>query len=121
MAVVSDLRHITNASLPYLLSVPKGNKPIHGFPVLCFLHGYDESEPHAIKKALTKHGPLNPNNPARVKEEFIIIAPQMPQAGDLWHRFPDAVQSIVTKVQTDESGDKNKTYLTGIGIYKNTL
>ena len=81
---MSDLKHITNSTLPYLLSVPSGSKPVEGWPLLCFLHGYDEAADRgAIKEAVTKHGPLHPDNPPRVLNEFIVVAPQMPIAGKI--------------------------------------
>lgn len=87
----TEILHITSAALPYLLSVPSaaGQGP---WPVLTFLHGLDEAAPCPIREAVTRHGPLNAKNPARIRDEFIVVAPQMPRGGDLWHRFSDTVK-----------------------------
>jgi len=111
-----DIQLIESAALPYLLSVPEGLPPTEGWPVLCFLHGYDEGAPMPIHKALTVHGPLNPGNPEQVRETFIVVAPQMPSKGDRWHRFIDEVGSIVVDVQKSYYGDRRRTYLTGFSF-----
>uniref|UniRef100_A0AC35GNL5 Phospholipase/carboxylesterase/thioesterase domain-containing protein n=1 Tax=Panagrolaimus sp. PS1159 TaxID=55785 RepID=A0AC35GNL5_9BILA len=116
MKSLPEIQHISSAALPYLLSVPLNNKPANGFPLICFLHGYDEAEPHNIFEALTKHGPLNPKNPPRVKQDFIIVAPQMPRAGDLWRQFSNQVYEIAENVQKDYNGDINRTYFTGFSF-----
>lgn len=102
--------------LRYLLSVPPGAAEGERRPVLCFLHGYDEAVPLDIRQALTRHGPLKPGSASRAMREFIVIAPQLPQAGDIWHRYSDAVLQIVTEVQTMCHGDAEQTYLTGFSF-----
>ncbi|KAH7726047.1 hypothetical protein AAVH_06490 [Aphelenchoides avenae] len=111
-----DLQHIKNAALPYLLSVPSGTRPDGGFPVLCFLHGYDEAAPCPIQEGVTRHGPLNPKNPARIREEFIVFAPQLPVAGDRWFRFAGQVKEVAKHVQTEHGGDPTRIYLTGFSF-----
>ncbi|TWI57489.1 hypothetical protein IQ22_00706 [Pseudomonas duriflava] len=111
-----ELRLIDSAALPYLLSVPDGTPPESGWPVLCFLHGYDEAAPMPIHKALTLHGPLNPGNPERVQETFIIVAPQMPVAGDRWYRFAGAVKEVVLSSVDSHHGDRHRLYLTGFSF-----
>jgi hypothetical protein len=98
------------APLRYLLSVPSAPGP---HPVLCFLHGYDEAAPMDIRRALTLHGPLHPGNPPL---DFIVVAPQLPRAGDVWHRFADDVRDIVSAVQAHHGGDPARTYLTGFSF-----
>jgi len=83
------------------------------YPVLCFLHGYGEAAPRPIYEALTLHGPLRPGNSPRVTERFIIVVPQLPEAGDNWHMKSGVVRQIVTTVQTEFHGNPNQTYLTG--------
>jgi predicted peptidase len=103
--------------LRYLLalpSAPKSQKAL--WPVLCFLHGYDEGAPMKIEDALTRHGPLRRGNPVRAINNFIVIAPQLPVRGDIWHRNADAVQQIVHDVQKRHGGDPRRTYLTGFSF-----
>jgi predicted peptidase len=113
---LTDVQLIESATLPYLLSVPEGEPPADGWPVLCFLHGYDEGAPMPIRKALTIHGPLNPGNPEQVRQTFIVLAPQMPSKGDRWYRFAEAVRDIVAQVQKHHDGDRTRTYLTGFSF-----
>lgn len=87
-ARMSQIRYVKHSILPYLLSVPTGTVPAEGWPLICFLHGYDEAADSApIRDALTKHGPLNPSNPQRVLDQFIVVAPQMPVAGEVLVRM----------------------------------
>jgi predicted peptidase len=109
-----QIRHITTWTLPYLLSVPSGSPPTSGWPTICFLHGYGEAADRLpIDDALTRHGPLKSCNPKRVIDDFIIIAPQLPIAGDNWHKFPEVVKHIVSSVRKEFNGDSHRTYLTG--------
>ena len=103
---------IEGARLRYLLSVPAAPGP---HPVLCFLHGYDEAAPMDIRRALTMHGPLHAGNPAAAGE-FVIVAPQLPSAGDVWHRFADDVARIVDEVRDRHGGDVRRSYLTGFSF-----
>uniref|UniRef100_A0AC34GSP2 Phospholipase/carboxylesterase/thioesterase domain-containing protein n=1 Tax=Panagrolaimus sp. ES5 TaxID=591445 RepID=A0AC34GSP2_9BILA len=113
---MSDIHHVTSEALSYLLSKPRGNAPAKGFPILVFLHGWQEAAPKPIQEAMIKFGPLDIDNPPHVKEQFIIVAPQMPIKGDYWDRFSDTVKAIAIKVQNEENGDKNRTYLTGFSF-----
>lgn len=85
-------------------------------PVLCFLHGYGEAAPMAIREALTLHGPLQSGNSQRVTERFIIVAPQLPTAGNNWNTESAAIRQIVTAVQTEFRGNPDRTYLTGFSF-----
>uniref|UniRef100_A0A914RAS8 Phospholipase/carboxylesterase/thioesterase domain-containing protein n=1 Tax=Panagrolaimus davidi TaxID=227884 RepID=A0A914RAS8_9BILA len=111
-----QLQHITSGPLPYLLSMPLKNENANKIPILCFLHGKDEAQPMKILKALTLHGPLRPENLDRLKDNFIIIAPQTPKAGDLWYKFSKHVHEIVQNVQNQCNGDVKRTYLTGFSF-----
>jgi pimeloyl-ACP methyl ester carboxylesterase len=84
--------------------------------LLCFLHGYAEAAPMDIREALTLHGPLNPANPQRVTETFIVIAPQLPFPGDRWFRYADEVMAIAEAVREREGGDATRTYLSGFSF-----
>lgn len=109
-----ELRRVDTAALPYLLAVPAGaeDRPL---PVLCFLHGYDEGAPAPIDRALTRHGPLR-DGAAAAAREFIVVAPQLPIRGDLWHRHASAVERIVREASDRHGGDPGRTYLTGFSF-----
>ena len=100
--------------LPYLLGVPFVRAAAH--PVLCFLHGHDEGPPTPIEEALTRHGPFRPGNPKSSLGQFIVIAPQMPERGDLWRRYAEDVRRTVLQVQKQYGGDPQRTYLTGFSF-----
>lgn len=104
--------------LRYLLSLPQGKsgKPL---PVLCFLHGYGEAAPRDIRRALTLHGPLRASSSPRVREEFIVVAPQLLIGGDLWSRYADVLRQIVSEVRSDHGGDAQRLYLTGFSFGAN--
>lgn len=84
-------------------------------PLLCFLHGYDEAAPVPPKVALTRHGPLSSSAAKVAAEQFILIAPQLPFAGDVWHRFADEVQAVCLRMEADRS----RLYLTGFSFGAN--
>jgi poly(3-hydroxybutyrate) depolymerase len=109
-----EVRLVETQPLRYLLSVPAGEGGKR--PVLCFLHGYDEAAPLNIERALTRHGPLRPGSSPRAANEFIVVAPQLPQAGDIWSGYADTVLQIVTEVQAMCGGDPERTYLTGFSF-----
>lgn len=99
--------------LRYLISVPPIPAPR---PVLLFLHGYSEAAPEDIHITLAKHSPLNPDAAPLARAEFIVVAPQLPRAGDIWHTQTHAVESIVRDVQDEHGGDVARTYLTGFSF-----
>ena len=69
-----------------------------------------------IQQALTRHGPLAPGSAARGTAEFLVVAPQLPTRGDLWHRYAGAVEAIVRQVQADHGADPRRAYLTGFSF-----
>jgi predicted peptidase len=102
-------------ALQYLLSIPP--PPASGRPpLLCFLHGYDEGAPADIGEALMRHGPLRANQNAHATDTFLIVAPQLPTRGDLWHRSAGAVRHIVARMQQQYGGDPARSYLTGFSF-----
>lgn len=112
-----NLQLVESAPLQYLISLPSGP----GFdggkaPVLCYLHGYGEAAPVEIHDALTLHGPLRPDGFSGAIERFIVVAPQLPSAGDIWYRYANAVRQIVNDVQIARGGDPLRTYLTGFSF-----
>lgn len=113
----NDLSVVEAAPLRYLQSIPSGDRLQEGaWPVLCFLHGYDEAAPTEIHRALTRHGPLRSGSSPRAIREFIIVAAQLPRAGDIWHAYADAVREIVAEVQQAHRGDPQQTYLSGFSF-----
>jgi predicted peptidase len=113
----AHLRLVKAQPLSYLLSVPtKPTAPAERRPILCFLHGYDEAAPLGIHEALTRHGPLWSGSARQAIEEFIVVAPQLPQAGDLWYQYADQVLQIVTDLHRSHGGDPTRTYLTGFSF-----
>ncbi|HEX8213234.1 MAG TPA: hypothetical protein VF584_23870 [Longimicrobium sp.] len=108
-----DSQLVSDAPLPYLLSAPAGTEVR---PVLCFLHGYDEGPPADIRRGVTAHGPLRPDGAPGVVGEFLVVAPQLPARGDLWHRHAGAVQRIVRNVHERHGGDPERSYLTGFSF-----
>lgn len=112
-----DLRLVDTSPLRYLLSLPSDPPPAaEAWPVLCFLHGYDEGAPLDIRRALTRHGPLHPESAREATDRFIVVAPQLPTRGDLWHRFADNIREIVAGVQEEHGGNPRRTYLTGFSF-----
>jgi predicted peptidase len=110
----SDRRLVESGPLPYLVSVPGGDPPESGaWPLLCFLHGYEEGAPTPIEPALSRYGPLAAGSSTLAAAEFIVVAPQLPARGDLWHRYADAVAQVVHQVRTSLRVDLERTYLTG--------
>ena len=108
---------VESGPLPYLQSIPAGTESRQDrWPVLCFLHGYGEAAPLEIHRGVTRHGPLRPGSSPRAVDEFIIIAPQLPRAGDIWHAHADSVNQIVTRVQRELRGDLQRTYLSGFSF-----
>lgn len=112
----SDPRVVTSGPLPYMISIPSAHDQPGRLPVLCFLHGYDEAAPLPIRRGVTRHGPLRRGSSRRAVREFILIAPQLPQPGDIWYLFADAVLAIVKQVQESFQGDPHRTYLTGFSF-----
>lgn len=106
---------VETGPLPYLLSPPSGTPDSVRPPILCFLHGYDEAAPRPMEAALTRHGPLHPAN-AALAAPFLVVAPQLPTAGDLWHRYGREVSAIITEAQAVHGGDPSRTYLTGFSF-----
>ena len=100
----------------HLVSLPAGPGP---HPLLCFLHGYDEAAPSPIDEALRRHGPLRGGNPARITEEFIVLAPQLPEAGDVWRRYAAKVRTLVDEAIARYGADRERLYLTGFSYGAN--
>jgi predicted peptidase len=108
---------VESGTLRYLVSVPALAPPASGsWPLLCFLHGYDEGAPMPIEAALTRHGPLAAGSSPLATADFVVVAPQLPARGDLWPRYTEAVDHIVREVQARHRGDPARAYLTGFSF-----
>ena len=94
----------------HIVSAPRAAGPL---PLLCFLHGYGEAAPMAIDRALRRHGPLAASAAPLATREFIVLAPQLPIAGDLWGRHADQVRTLIDEVCARHAVDVMRMYLTG--------
>src|SRR5690606_27001153 len=92
-----------------VLSLPPRLRP--GAPLLCFLHGRGEAQPEAAPVALSRHGPLYPLSALDAPFEqdgaagFVVVAPQLPVAGDHWHEHADRVRRLVEEVEAYHDTD----------------
>lgn len=103
------LRTERHQSLRYVVRGPAARD----LPLLCFLHGFGEAAPLELVTAMTLHGPLRGGNPAASIDGFVIVAPQLPVAGDLWQAQADAVREIVLLEAGRCGCDAARLYLTG--------
>lgn len=85
-------------------------------PILCFLHGYGEAAPLELEIAMRLHGPLNPQSAAAARRDFIVVAPQLPLGGDIWHRYADELREVLEDVHAQHPVDATRTYLTGFSF-----
>lgn len=111
-----SLELVTSAPLPYLISRPADDAGVERWPILCFLHGYDEGQPTPIQRGLTRHGPLKPTSSPVATTEFVVVAPQLEVSGDFWHRHAGTVEEIIQTVQEEFQGDPERTFLTGFSF-----
>ncbi len=100
--------------LAYALREPDARAGRHP-PVLCFLHGYDEGRPTPLVDGVTRHGPLRADASA-LGEAFVVVAPQLPACGDLWHVFGDDVLNIVMAACEWFDADPHRIFLTGFSF-----
>ena len=101
------------ATLPHLLSAPPATGPL---PLLCFLHGYGEAAPVPLERALRLHGPLAAGAAPRARREFIVVAPQLPVAGDLWARHAGPLRALIDEIGDTHAVDASRMYLTGFSF-----
>lgn len=94
----------------HLLSIPASRGP---WPLLMFLHGYDEGAPAPLEAAVTRHGPLRRGSSKRPTEEFIVVAPQLPLCGDVWVNYAGDVMALA---QSIPDTDPSRFYLTGFSF-----
>lgn len=105
------------APLSGVLSAPRRARP--GAALLCFLHGRGEAQPMNPVTAMTMHGPLHPESALDAEGlalPFIVVAPQLPRAGDLWYEQTDRVAALVRQVEIRYATDPSRRYLTGFSF-----
>jgi len=51
-----------------------------------------------------------------VRREFIVVAPQLPVAGDTWHRYASDLLDVLAEVGAKEPVDAARCYLTGFSF-----
>jgi poly(3-hydroxybutyrate) depolymerase len=98
-------------ALRYLVCAPPEQRA--PLPLLCFLHGHGEAAPLPLEKAMGRHGPLNARSAISAKRDFVVLAPQLPRAADIWHRYADEVRDAVAELSAQHAVDKARMYLTG--------
>jgi hypothetical protein len=69
-----------------------------------------------MERALRLHGPLAPRSATIAQRDFIVIAPQLPVAGDLWARHAHDVRSLIDEVCATHAVDRARLYLTGFSF-----
>ena len=67
----------------------------------------------ALEKAMRLHGPLNASSASIATSDFVVLAPQLPHAGDIWRRYADDVREVVSDVCARHAVDRERIYLTG--------
>jgi len=102
------------ASLRCLVSVPQGEPPPSGWPLLVFLHGSEEAAPVPLRDALTRHGPLRRGSAVEATRDFVVIAPQLPApGGNVWAAKAGAVATLAEEVSGEVPVNPAQVYLTG--------
>ena len=99
------------ALLRYIVSAPSAQRA--PLPLLCFLHGYGEAAPLPLEKAMCLHGPLNARSASIATSDFVVLAPQLPRAGDIWRRYADDLRDAVRDVCARHAVDNARMYLSG--------
>lgn len=108
---------VETGPLPFLITTPSPVAHAEGlWPILFFLHGFDEGAPTPLEKGLTRHGPLKPTSSPEATSEFIVVAPQLPMSGDFWHRHGEDVATLLQQVQREFGGDPERAFLTGFSF-----
>ncbi|HEX8411539.1 MAG TPA: hypothetical protein VF883_21985 [Thermoanaerobaculia bacterium] len=94
----------------HILSAPASPGP---WPLLVFLHGYDEGAPTELEAGVTRHGPLRRGSSKLATDEFIVVAPQLPLCGDVWVNYADEVMALAKSIPDT---DPSRFYLTGFSF-----
>lgn len=108
------------APMSGVVSLPR--RPRSGAALLCFLHGRGEAQPMETVAAMTRHGPLHPQSAIDTEDlarPFVVVAPQLPLAGDLWHEQTDRIEALLRQLETRYATDPARRYLTGFSFGAN--
>lgn len=114
-ASLQRLIHV--APLSGVLSLPPHERS--GAALLCFLHGHGEAQPMDAVTAMTMHGPLNPQSASDAEGlalPFVVVAPQLPVAGDHWHVQAERVADLVLQLEARYGTDPAHRYLAGFSF-----
>jgi len=107
----------THPPLSGVISLPPRLE--RGAALLCFLHGRGEAQPLDTITAMTMHGPLNVDSAIDadgLAMPFVVVAPQLPIAGDHWHEQADRVLDLVRQIEACYATDPARRYLTGFSF-----
>ena len=107
-----NFHKVQNASLKYLLFIPKGYEgdSTKRWPLMLFLHGAGERGNDISK--VTVHGP--PKNVAHDPDfPFILVSPQCPN-GEIWSN--DLLLGLLNEVIETYKVNTNRIYLTGLSM-----
>jgi len=115
MPASNELQLIEGPPLRAVLRAPAVPRPTPR-PLLCFLHGHGEAAPMEIEAALTLHGPLHPQAPRDLLDRFLVLAPQLPVPGDIWHRHADEVLALAEQVGRQHGAASSPRYLCGFSF-----
>ena len=114
----ASLQRITRfAPLSGVISSPPSRRA--GAALLCFLHGRGEAQPLDTVTAMTMHGPLGATSAVDApgnNVDFVVVAPQLPIAGDHWHEQADRVVALVRAVEAEHGTDPSRRDLTGFSF-----
>ena len=115
MSAPDSLQLIATGPLRALLRLPT-TADSSPRPLLCFLHGHGEAAPLDIEAALTLHGPLHAQAPRDWLDRFIVLAPQLPVPGDIWHLHAAEVVALADRVAKQHGSATAPRYLSGFSF-----
>lgn len=114
----ASLLPLTDAApLSGILSLPR--RLPSGAALLCFLHGHGEAQPMDPVMATTMHGPLfagSALDDEGLALPFLVLAPQLPVAGDHWHVHAARIAEQVQRVERQYATDPARRYLCGFSF-----
>ncbi|MEC9092213.1 MAG: prolyl oligopeptidase family serine peptidase [Planctomycetota bacterium] len=105
-------RAVDKHQLRYLLQEPAGPKPVNGWPLLLFLHGYGECGNNLNQ--VKKHGPPKLIDKFPELSSCILISPQCPR--DSWWRIQALKALVDDVVKQRKDVDKKRLYITGLSM-----
>jgi MYXO-CTERM domain-containing protein len=101
------------SGLHYLLYLPIGHDPAKKWPVIVFMHGSGEINAAGdTLNILTKHSLPRIVEDPKWNWPFIVISPQIDNAG--WLSHAAQITATLDYVEQQYGGDRNREYLTGL-------